>query len=304
MRVEAAVKLLFIYLRSQGAKPGTLEHFEHTMGHFRRFCEGKQVAEVEEVSHWLVREYWLYLLERGLAVSGYARDLHRFFSFLKEEGLWGRENPVKQAGVPKQADRPIKPIPPEALEAMLKAAARGRNPWRDRALILLLVDTGLRVCEALSIRLEDVNTETRCVWVRGKGDKDRPAFYGYRVARFLNAYVAKERKAQPGVGYLFTTDEGEPFSRLRVRDMLRQVARRAGLDPAKVNVHPHAFRHTFAVRYLLHGGTALGLRRRLGHSTMEMVDRYVSMSVEDLAAEHDRVSPGDWLLGRKNRAKS
>lgn len=46
-----------------------LEHFEHTLGHFRRFCEGKQVAEVEEVSQWLVREYWLYLVERGLAVG-------------------------------------------------------------------------------------------------------------------------------------------------------------------------------------------------------------------------------------------
>ncbi|MDX2006477.1 MAG: tyrosine-type recombinase/integrase, partial [Meiothermus sp.] len=198
MEMSKAVELMFTYLKSQGAKPGTLRHYRHTTRIFQDFCRAQGLARVGDINHHHVRAYWAWLAERGYALGGYVRDTKRLFSFLVADEILPA-NPVAKAGSPRIREKEIKPLPAGLIEELLKAAGQGRNPLRDRALIVLMLDTGARVSELLGVRMGQVDPATRAIRVMGKGDRPRTVFYSYRSARFLNAYLAKERTALPGV---------------------------------------------------------------------------------------------------------
>lgn len=122
----------------------------------------------------------------------------------------------------------------------------------------------------------DIDLKTRRIRVWGKGNKERYIPISARTA----SLVFKT---------LVTADTEQPFglTRTRLAHMLQEIGKRAGIP----KVHPHRFRHTFAVYYLRNGGDVFSLQAILGHSSMEMVKRYVSLAQVDLDAAHRLASP-------------
>jgi integrase/recombinase XerD len=93
--------------------------------------------------------------------------------------------------------------------------------------------------------------------------------------------------------YLFVTTEGRPIDRGRLLHILVAIGSRCGV----MGVNVHRFRHTFAINYLRNGGDAYTLQMMLGHSTMEMVKRYLALAQADLDKSHQLASPVDhWRL--------
>lgn len=160
--------------------------------------------------------------------------------------------------------------------------------WQRRLhlLILLLLDTGCRVGEALSIRVGEIDFDNLLLTLDGKGGKQRMVPFSFELRRAMFRYISDfQRKPD----YLLLTTRNE--TKLGRRVMLRAVKNlcgRLGIQPPARTLH--SFRHTFAVNYLRRGGSVFHLQTVLGHSTLEMTRRYANLVTADLQAVHERVT--------------
>lgn len=166
------------------------------------------------------------------------------------------------------------------------------------AIVLLLLDSGIRVSECKEIELDDVNLENGCIMIRnGKGSKERIVPVGSLVQKTLWKYI-KQFRPQPltqQVKALFLSDKGLPLTRNGIQQMLRRYGKRAGINGIRCS--PHTLRHTFAKNYLLNGGDIFSLQKMLGHSSLASVRLYVNLFATDIKKQHQRFSPVDNLIG-------
>jgi len=224
-------------------------------------------------------------------------------------------NHLRDIDPPKFEPPAIEPFTKDQIQALLKSAAwsrawhnrpsvRNRRPTadRDQAILLLLLDTGIRRSELCRLTVADLDLSTNAIHIRGKGrgrdHKERICYFGKSTARHLWRYLTPRvqndtaRDADP----LFVVgpdDAPRPLRPNHLRLTLKRIGDRAGIS----DVHPHRFRHTFAITYLRNNGDPWTLQRLLGHSTLEMVKRYLRLVQSDCADAHRRASPVDnWRL--------
>ena len=164
---------------------------------------------------------------------------------------------------------------------------------RDRALILVLVDTGLRVSELCNLTLADHSSANGQLTIQhGKGDKPRVVYLGDTARKALWRYLATRPDAA-GADPLLATRTNHRMDRTNVRHILARIGERAHVADS----HPHRFRHTFAINFLRNGGNPIELQELLGHSTMETVRIYARLAEVDLQRAQKRASPADnWRL--------
>lgn len=164
---------------------------------------------------------------------------------------------------------------------------------RDRAIILLLIDTGIRASELSALRLLDIDLRNRTITVFGKGAKERSLPIGPITARALARHITGNRADAPANAPLFLGLRGEALT----RDALQKLLRRLGEQAKVSNVHPHRFRHTFAIQYLRNGGNTRALQEALGHETLDMIRTYTRIAEADLVNGHRTASPVEnWRL--------
>lgn len=220
------------------------------------------------------------------------------------------ENPLHSITRPKPQKPDIIPLTEMDLRALLSVVERskryarpGKKPSthalpdaaRNRAIILTLLDTGLRASELCSLRILDVdlrNHEKSIAIHEGKGNKDRHIPISPRTATAIWKYLTTRPDARVDEP-LFATSTGRKMDRNNLGNMLESTADRAGIP----DVHPHRFRHTFAINFLRNGGDIYTLQAILGHESLEMCLRYLKIAQTDLEKAHRRASPVDnWSL--------
>ncbi|MGE0278158.1 MAG: tyrosine-type recombinase/integrase [Nitrospiraceae bacterium] len=164
---------------------------------------------------------------------------------------------------------------------------------RDKAIIVTLVETGLRASELCNLTVGDYNSTQGRLHIRhGKGDKDRLVFISDTCKKHLWRYLATRPESTPA-DPLFATARNTHLDRDMLLKMIRTTAERAGVHHAYI----HKFRHTFAVNFLRNGGNPLELQSMLGHERMETVRIYARLAEVDLATAQRRASVADnWRL--------
>lgn len=159
---------------------------------------------------------------------------------------------------------------------------------RDKALILFMVDSGLRRAEVCALNWGDVNMQNGLVKVmQGKGKKDRSAVIGATTRRALLAY---RRTLADRDGVLFQSRNGARFTGSGLLCIFRRLTKRTG-----IHITPHALRRTFVILSLRAGMDVLHLQAMLGHENLEMTRHYAQMVDEDLLQAHKAHSPVDNL---------
>jgi integrase/recombinase XerD len=173
------------------------------------------------------------------------------------------------------------------------AQASRPSSLRDRALLITLLDTGLRASELCALTVRDYDAKTGRVGVKqGKGKKDRVVYLGMTARKTVWRYMATRPNARVGEP-LFATREGTHLDRNNLRHLIDRIAERAGVEHATV----HRFRHTFAINFLRNGGNLLELQRLMGHERMDTLHIYVQLAQSDLSAAQRVASPADnWKL--------
>jgi integrase/recombinase XerD len=159
---------------------------------------------------------------------------------------------------------------------------------RDALLMSFLLDTGVRIGECVRIFVNEVDLLNRSVSVRAESAKTRKArnvYFGTRTQRLLTVYLAwHEQNGQ--AANLFLNEFGKPLDRNWATSRISWIGKKARISGVRVS--PHTFRHTFATRYIKATGDPFSLRRLLGHSSMEMVNRYVNQNTADVREQYEK----------------
>lgn len=281
------------HLRAEGRSPATLRLYGQAVTFFSRWLEREgRTATLDQLDRAAVRE-WLAVLsdtqEPGTVKTRY-RGLHRFCAWLVDEEELA-ENPMRTLSPPTLTMKPVPVLSDDELAALLKACAgKEFNDRRDEALIRLLLDCGVRVSEACSLRVDQVDLDQGMAIVKGKGSKVRPVYFGARTARAVDRYL-RMRSAHrwAHLGALFLTQRG-PLSTDGARERVKIRGAAAGIEA----LHPHRFRHTFAHDFLISGGQERDLKRLAGWSSDAMLERYGASAADARAkAAAQRLKRGD-----------
>jgi len=203
---------------------------------------------------------------------------------------------------PKPEQRVIQPIPVDHIRAMLSVLGKSKaynrpgkrtsthaTPCaaRNRAILLMLLDTGMRASEMCGILIHQIDLDQRKVKIFGKGSKERLLPFSARTGQVIWKYLATQRVDDHVGQSLFATQRGRPLTRTHLRHIIERLCARANLP----KYTPHDFRHTFAVTYLRNYPNIYTLQEMLGHTTLDMVKRYLAISQNDLADAHRHASP-------------
>lgn len=182
----------------------------------------------------------------------------------------------------------ILPTLTESQVKTLVAWKPGKTFFRRRLhlLALLLLDTGCRITEALTLRVADIDMDNLLLMLNGKGSKQRIVPFSFALRKALHHFIADF--GLKGESLLFATLDGVQVRRMTALRSVKLLCEQLGFTPPGRTLH--AFRHTFAVNYLRRGGSVFHLQKVLGHSSLEMTRRYANLVTADLQAVHERVS--------------
>ena len=285
------------HLRIRRRSVNTLNFYRVGAQGFTTFLVAEGVMDdIATLTVTHLRSYMTWLEARGLGIGGIharGRTLKALFNFALREELIER-NPVTRLELPTLPHDRLPAIAPDQVQASLECSKHSLFPLRDRAMVLTLFDTGIRVSELVGLRLGDLRLERGLIRVLGKGNKERFVPVGSRAMLAMTAYIRRERKPfLPVLDQLLLGRSGKPFTRFGVSQRLADIATELSLPVSQLA--PHAFRRGFAVQFLRNGSSVFELQQILGHTSLEMTRRYVNFLDEDLKAAHLRSSPGDRL---------
>jgi len=279
---------------TEGKSHDTIRWYGQKLAAFvSHFEEKVRNPSLSDLSPESVREFISHIQSLGrtaFTTRGYVQVLKGFGSWLVEEG-YVKVNPLRRLQLPRVPKYVVTPLSDDEVSALISAIKlRSAAGTRDLALLLLLLDTGARLGEVARLNTADTEDAIRdgLFKVMGKGSRERYLPLGKAARDALRRY-AHVYRPDARSDALFLGHTGRPLATEGLRQIIRRVASRAGVE----GVHPHRLRHTFAVNYLINGGDAMTLQRILGHSTLEMVRNYVSFDHRAIKERHTIASPSD-----------
>jgi type 1 fimbriae regulatory protein FimB len=166
----------------------------------------------------------------------------------------------------------------EEIAKLLSASKTSRNPERDYAILLVMFRHGLRVSELCSLKLSDINLETRELHVnrlKGCDSGPHPLYNGETAA--IKAWLVERAKMQPPADCdtLFISERRKSLSRVTVWLMINQTARAAGLE--HLEIHPHSLRHSCGYALVNKGTDIRVIQGYLGHRSISSTVRYTKL---------------------------
>lgn len=286
----------------------TIQNYERV---FREFLARLGDREVDAITSDDIRRYLEYLHKRRKLSK---RSVHSHWAILSSLWTWAEwelQIPHIIRGTipaPSYRKRAIIPFTQDEIKRLLDVSAYNK-PWRarngrqvrskrptaarDKAILLTLLDTGVRASELCALTLQDYDTKRGRLRVqRGKGDKERFVMVGTRTGKALWRYLSMRPTATP-TDPLFITREKRPLRREQLLNLVSRLGEQAEVN----NVHPHRFRHTFAIQFLRNGGNVLMLKELMGHEKLEMLMVYVQLAEQDLDGSTKHSPADNWRLG-------
>ena len=301
--VEAFLEMMSA---ERGAAANTLASYERDLKDYAQQLS-KRNARFSSAQTKDVESHLTNLARQGLAASSQARHLsaiRQFHKFLFAEGI-RTDDPCSTIDSPKQG-RPLpKTISMEDVDTLIGLAesetvnAKGTAAKKIRAarlyaLIEMLYATGLRVSELVSLPASAANNSGRFITIVGKGNKERIVPLSEKSKDAISNYLSlkKAQNREETGKYLFpaSSDSGH-YTRQAFARELKDLARRAGLDQAKIS--PHIMRHAFASHLLQNGADLRSVQQLLGHSDISTTQIYTHVldeRLKQLVTDHHPLS--------------
>ncbi|WAH37025.1 tyrosine-type recombinase/integrase [Alicyclobacillus dauci] len=286
--------------------------------HFKYFNEWLQQVHSpiapNDIDHGVIREWISYMLDEKVAYDGHPtsgrgsiglkpgtvnirlRSIKCMFKFFYDEGYLSH-NPTQRIKLLRVEDDGVQTFTVAQIHGLLDQCDLSTfTGFRDNTLMITLLDTGLRISEALTLTHEDVDLSRLVLTVtakKAKTRKGRQVPISKKTGKMLSRLISEVKRNFPEQAMVFVSNYGEPLLPSSFRQRLLNYAKAAGIKGVRVS--PHTFRHTMAKMYILNGGDPFTLQRILGHTDIQMSKRYVNMFLADITQVHRRVSPLNWI---------
>jgi len=323
MKLSKAAQGFLMHKSAENRAETTLRDYRHHLNICAAYLDD---PEVGEVTTGALRAFFVYLRKyyRPRRITGNQhslspKTLHNYWITLRSFYTWatvelGIEDALAPIHAPEFAVKVVDPLTQAECQAMMtaclwtmtaettgaKARYRMRRPTglRDQAILRLLLDTGVRAGECTHLNVGDVDVKTGQVTIHprnsGRKSRSRHVQLGRSARKSVWKYLASREDGDDPKAPLFTTGKGFRLQRDSLRHLVRRLGKRAGVQG---RVYPHRFRHTFAITYLRFDGDIYTLQRMLGHTSLEMVRRYLAIVRDDVVSAHKRASPVDnWRI--------
>ncbi len=271
--------------------PHTIRFYK---SYFSDFIKHSPSLADEPFANITVEHIQSYLLSKGnhvYAKNGAYRAFRALFYFAVRRQII-KENIMQQIKLPKlPKDTNIPIVKPEVFKALLKTCGPTFLGYRDRAIMMVLYDTGLRLSELAGMTFSKLDFENKTITVLGKGNKKRTVSFDEKVQRALFDYV-KVHPLKSDVVWL--TEEKRPITGCGIQQMFGK--RRKMIDVKRL--HPHMFRHSCAVNLLQAGMDIDSVMKYLGQETITVLQGYLkSLKSQNASELHKKYSPVRSILG-------
>lgn len=299
--LEVWIEQFLVDRRAQNLSRNTILFYRDRINRLLEFCETQAITQVSQISPDTIRHYLLWLESTGHNPGGQHacyRALRAFLLWYWQETDQEGNPPTAKVKAPKVALDPLEPVELQDVDKLLKVckvdySRRSDGSTlrcvdlgaRDKAIFLVLLDSGVRARELLALDLDDIDLVSGNVTVRhGKGDKARSVFLSQITRRAVRQYLKTRMDECPA---LFITDTGSRLSYSGLRNMIEKRSKEAGIEPPSI----HAFRRAFAIGCLRNGVDVFSLAGILGHSDLQVLRRYLHLVTDDLRTAHGLGSP-------------
>jgi integrase/recombinase XerD len=281
-----------------GVRPATLTYYRNEIGIFLKWADEVGASELQEVTADLLRAYFLSLRQRRKV-----KAIFQNFTAVKTWLLWAWEEydqlepcPIRRVKVETPKNDPKPGVTADDATRILEACT-GRNAKRDYAILLTLIDTGIRRRECCALLYGQMAGDTLSLAADGtKTGKPRSAFLSRITQKALLAYL-RERTGLDKDAPLFATEDGQTLTVSGLRQIIRRLCKRAGISEQGL----HGFRRLFALETWRASHDLEAVSKLLGHSNTTTTRRYLNLADDDLREVHQRSSPVDRL---KKRSKN
>lgn len=311
--LEEAIEKFLDAKRLQKRTDRTIQTYERALKHYSSYCNKHGLSGEADTSFSAYIHYMTFEKTKwddhptnhsniigvsARTVNNTIRVLRVFYNWAIAQKLIGH-NPAKSTGLQTENDDGFEVFTDDEIKLLLNAPNhRTYTGFRDYVMILVLIDTGLRIGELSSLKRGDFELQYRMIVVNAETSKSRRT----RSIPISPTTTEALRELFDFIGiddedsdeFVFLTQYGDQYLGDNFAKNLKNYAARVG--GLKARVSPHTFRHYFAVKFLRNGGDPFALMKILGHTDISMTQRYVQYASAEVKEIHDKASPVESLL--------
>ncbi|WYV20177.1 tyrosine-type recombinase/integrase [Paenibacillus sp. FSL H8-0175] len=306
-----------LFCSSKNLSRKTMASYEQALKLFGQYLKQQfKIEEVTKVQTGHIRQYIKYLRERGkytvvsteeskevnhpesrsdfkkdistATIANYVRNIKVFFNYLHDIEKEIPKNPLTNVESPKIERKIKKTLAPEQLKKVLSQFDLSTfHGYRNNVIMRLLLDTGMRIGECLSLLPESIDFKHKSIHViNTKNKQERFVYFSYKTANEIKRWM-KYRDRYSDSPFLFPTIRGTQLEVRNYEKALRDAGAKVG-----ISIHPHQLRNNFAKYYILNNGDWFSLCRILGHSSVEVTQKaYLDFSDEEIGKKYQKHSP-------------
>ena len=282
----------------EGLADRSLHDYRRHFRYFKEYIQGEGIPESAELTATIFRAYIHYQLTEKKVTKTTTnirlRTIRAYLKWLYMEEKLAKDIAVKVKllRVPKKN---IEVLTNEEVREFIKGIDVSTYPgFRDFTLCLLMLDSGVRISEGLSLTIKDIDLRKKLITIRGeeaKTRKERVIPISNKTSKFLKELIGVASGTD--CDYVFQAKCGGFLDSRVVQKKFQKYCKKANI---KRRITPHLFRHTFASNFIRDGGDPFTLQRILGHSTMEMTRHYVHQNTDLLLKKHNKVNSLDKIF--------
>jgi integrase/recombinase XerC/integrase/recombinase XerD len=302
--VADLVRQYVMHHEDRNHSPKTVRWYSDMLGRF--VASLSPDARLRDLGADAIRSYQRAVRESGkgkFTIHAYARTLKTFLRWLRREGYTSQAlyELVQMPKVPKYEHVAIDVLTDEEVERLLATLDPSNDVGsRNRAMVCLMLESGLRLEEVTNLTVDDVHVKDMFVKVHGKGDKEAYVPIGTTTQKALERYIAHFRApSNSRTKTLFLNIYGEPLKYETIKTIFDRLARKTGI----VRLHPHLLRHTAATRMLANGADLHTVQRLLRHADIRTTLRYLHLVPQQLQEKMELFSPLNGIAEHRHRMR-